>query len=382
MGEKRRTGRKASSPGRKKASFEKKYRLDKRKVWLLLAGVAVCVIAIIAISLPKNKAKETELAPSLPVVVSSQPASAPQASLALSVQQSSPQEDTPSVPPSSAATAPPVMPEAAFSQEELARLDGMLAEWAEQAEEGEEDGHNVSVYFLDINSGLSYVYNAEKKFEIASIVKAPYAMYLYQLAEKGLCDLEEKFHITKEFAEESAENSGKIKDDPELPRDYTLNELLFYMLRYSDTAAQRAIMKKYPAPGYAAYAAGLGLHWPEDVRGITSGKITALDAGVYLKALYGYMEYGQFGSQLKEHLLNTRNRMITSQYPIARKYGWDGNAYHDIAVVYAPHPYLLAILTDKSAGTYTETATFGKISKTIEEIMIPKWNEMDEFLNS
>lgn len=267
-----------------------------------------------------------------------------------------------------------------FTPEEIARLDEVLAAWAEeggprQNEEGEDYvyGKKVALYFRDLYSGAEYIYNGEEKFEIASLIKAPYAMYIFQLVDEGKASLEETFYVTAEMLAASAENSGKLKDDPGLPRDYTLAELVDYSIRYSDTGALRIMMGRYPAAGYAEWAAGLGLHFPEDVRGVTSGRITALDAGVYLTALYGYMESGSHGQTLRELMMNTNYTMIRSQAPVAHKYGWDEYAYHDMAVVLGDHPYILAILTDKADGTGTERQMFINIAAELEAMMEAKW---------
>ncbi len=288
--------------------------------------------------------------------------------------------------------------EYAFSEEEVQRLNTLLDEWAAKAQpaepqeaqaatggasssdppaEGEETGHRVAVYFKDLDSGAEYVYNGEEKFDVASLSKAPYAMYLYQLVEQGQASLEETFLIDAESIKGSEENSGKLKDDPNLPRELSLAEMIEYLLRYSDTVAQRVLLKRYPAEGYAAWAAQLGLQYPADVRGVTSGVITAPDAGVYLAALQAYMASGQYGPQLQEHLMNTRNAMIRTPWPVARKYGWDTSAYHDMAVVYAPHPYLIAILTDKSGAAAEDLAQFTAIPALFEQMMARHWAEAD-----
>lgn len=259
-----------------------------------------------------------------------------------------------------------------FTPDEIARLDGLLADWASVSEEEEENGHTVAVYFKDITSGLEYTYNPETKFLIASLNKAPYAMFLYHLVEEGTASLEETFYVTPEAVENSLENSGRIKNE-ELPRNFTLEEMIYYILHYSDTAAMRILLGRYTAQDFAQYAAeNLLLQYPEDIRNWMNARICALDAGVYMQAIYEYMEKGQYGDLLKGHLLQSEYPMIRSNYPVAHKYGWDVNAYHDMAVVYAPYPYILVVLTDKDMGTAAEYAMFGTIAGVFEEIMLTK----------
>ena len=287
-------------------------------------------------------------------------------------------------------------PEKQFTAEEVAALDETFAAWAEstpaaasssdvsapeeQSEEAApapETGHRVSVYFRDLDSGAEYIYNGGEKFDVASLSKAPYAMYLYTLVEQGQASLDETFLIDANSIVGSEENSGRLKDDPNLPRELTLAEMIEYLLRYSDTVAQRVLLERYPASGFAAYAAGLGLHYPEDVRGVTSGVISAVDAGVYLAALKEYMDSGTYGEQLRTHLMSTTNPMLRSASPLARKYGWDEAAYHDMAVVYAPHPYLIAVLTDKSGGYWEDLNYFATIPQAFEQVMANHWAEVE-----
>lgn len=281
-----------------------------------------------------------------------------------------------------------------LADDEVAALDALLAAWATETTwvgtpdpevEGETlwapggagetlgSGHNVAVYFYDLEAGLQYSYNADAVFYAASLPKAPYAAYLYQLAEQGTCSLDEVFEVGWGQVAGSEEHTGVIKTF-ELPRSFTLRELIAYMIRESDTVALRVLLARYGAQGFADWAAALGANG-DDVRDVLNARICAADAGIYAAELHRYMEEGQHGALLREHMQNTRNRMITAPWPVARKYGWDTAAYHDMAVVAAPHPYLLVILTDKWGGSWAETQMFGTIAQKFEELMAQKRGE-------
>lgn len=385
---------------RKEQIRQMRIQREKRKKQIRIAVVVLLILcalvagAVIFINWQASKAAEPSSVPasmSQPVAATS----VPEASLPASQPEPEPQ-------PASELQAGQLpeggWPTLSFTEEETARLNTLLDEWAardmpavESSSSNQSDteetslapassvpldpdaGHRVAVYFYDLHSGAAYMYNQDQKFFIASLSKAPYALYLYQLVDSGAASLTQMYTITPEDAEGSAQNSGTIKDDPDLPKDYTLEELVGYMLRDSDTLAQRTLLKAYPADGYAQWASELGLAYPEDVRGVTSGNVTATDAGVYLNALYQYMETGAHGAMLKEHMMNGRNAMIKSDAAVAHKYGWDEGAYHDMAVVYGEHPYLLAILTDKDNGAWIDLAMFQTVTAAFEEIMNAKW---------
>jgi hypothetical protein len=52
-------------------------------------------------------------------------------------------------------------------------------------------------------------------------------------------------------------------------------------------------------------------------------------------------------------------QMIQTDYPLARKYGWANNAFHDAGIIYAPSPYILVILSNMERGAHD---LFGEIS--------------------
>lgn len=220
---------------------------------------------------------------------------------------------------------------------------------------------SISIYFEDLTSGYSYQYNAEKKYFIASLIKAPYCMYLFTLAEQGKCDLTEKITVNQKDVKPGTGSIVKKKAE-EFPFDTTVRELMSLAIRESDNTAMELLRKKYPHDGYLPFAKGLSIKYPDDVRHMVDGSITAYDAGMYARALYDYMENGKYGGELKEDMMNTGNAMIRANAPIARKYGWAELSFHDMAVVFEEAPYVLAICTDATIGKQADYKLFADIS--------------------
>lgn len=75
---------------------------------------------------------------------------------------------------------------------------------------------------------------------------------------------------------------------------------------------------------------------------------------------------------MKEAMLHSNYPvMITpavSPTPVAHKYGWDVDAYHDAAIVYDEHPYILVIMTDYDTGGDKVNSYIHKITRLINEI--------------
>lgn len=257
----------------------------------------------------------------------------------------------------------------AFTAEEIKQLNTMI------------EGYNggVSVYYEDLHSGNVYTFNEDEKYFVASIIKAPYCMYLYDLASQGKCDLTEIVKITtKDFKE----GTGKIKDieferDPDtqemIPIEMTVQELISYSLLYSDNTAMEMLRKMYNYEGYTEYALSLGINYKEDIEHITNGKLTAKDGGVYAKALNTFFKTNPYGEALKSDMMKTRNAMIRSKSPMARKYGWAEEAFHDMAIVYAEHPYVMVILTNHDSGKRDDYKIFAEISTAIEKLQASKY---------
>jgi hypothetical protein len=56
--------------------------------------------------------------------------------------------------------------------------------------------------------------------------------------------------------------------------------------------------------------------------------------------------------------------MIETDYPLARKYGWARNAFHDSGIIYAPSPYVLVILSNMERGAHE---IFAEISQFVQK---------------
>ena len=220
-------------------------------------------------------------------------------------------------------------------------------------------GNGVSVFYKDLQSGYTYTYNENQKYFIASIIKAPYCMYIYDLASQGKCDLNKVYTYA---ARHKADGTGKIQE-MKIGTTFTLRQLLEYAIKYSDNIAMSIIRENFPVSGYKEYAKKLGLKHPEDIKYATNGDILVSEAGVYIEAIYNFIQKNPYGAELRKLMLSTTNPMIISKYPVVRKYGWADQSFHDMAIVEAPRPYLLCILTNHDG----DFASFKKISQVIEK---------------
>lgn len=246
-----------------------------------------------------------------------------------------------------------------FTKEEKEQLDSIMKKY----------GEGISVYFEDIESNNIYIYNGDEKYFIASLIKAPYCMYLYQLANDCKCDLNQKLLFEEKHKQEG---TGKLKEMI-TPTELTVQELITYSIRYSDNTAMKILLEKYPYKGYTEYAKKLGINYIEDIKYVVNGDVCAKDAGVYIKAIYNFIETSKYGQKFKEDMMATRHPMIKTKYPIARKYGWAKESFHDFGVVYAPHPYVIAICTNKDDGNQENYRVFYELPAIFEKMQNKKY---------
>ncbi len=243
----------------------------------------------------------------------------------------------------------------AFTEQQTKQLDSMLAGF----------GGQVAALYTDLETGYTYTYNADKTFSAASLTKAPYCLYLLQLAADGKCDLEQKLTYTDKIG---SNGTGIVKKSP-FGTQFTVGQLIEYTLRYSDNAALRMLRGAYPANGFQKYAATIGIKNTAAIGLITNSRITANDAAIYMRAIHAFIrDNPTYGGMLHEYMTHSNNKMFASQYPLVRKYGWADKAFHEMALVEAPHPYILVLLTDHEDGTAQDFAMFRNFSKTVEAI--------------
>ena len=227
-------------------------------------------------------------------------------------------------------------------------------------------GKGVSVFYKDLTDGEEFFYNPDENYFIASLIKAPYVVYVYRRILAGEGNLKQKYTY---YESDYREGTGKIKD-MEFGTVLTLEELIFYAIRWSDNIAMDKIRKIFSVEEFKKYASDIGLPHIEDIRSsAVNGRICAECAAVYLEDIYNFIEENNpYSEVLKDHMLHTINRMIYADYPFARKYGWADASFHDMGIVYNPdRPYLIAILSGREPGNFS---MFRDISLEIQ-----KYNE-------
>ena len=227
-------------------------------------------------------------------------------------------------------------------------------------------GPSVSIYFENLATGCTFRHNSQRNFFAASTTKAPFALWLYNLADQGMIDLDETLTFRSEHLMMGA---GVIRHEYGFGQEIPIRRLIALNIYQSDNVATQMLRHRFGYHGYANFIANLG-GTRDFARDIWNSRLTADEAGFFMREIYRYIEGGHPNSEeFREHLLNNQLPQIVSDYPVASKSGQFrdfGGAWHDMAIVYAPSPYILVILSSRT-GTEEDHRVFQYISHAFQE---------------
>jgi len=210
---------------------------------------------------------------------------------------------------------------------------------------------DVSVHFENMETGFIYQYNAQRIYPSASVTKAVYGLYIFQQAERGLIDL-----------------------DNTVIYIFSIREILRMSISESNDSAIIMLVEAFGLEGYIDFIEELGGNaW--HVGGVVmDSQLTAVEAGIFTRAIFEYLEGGgTYSEEFKNQLLANQFPFIVSDYPVASKSGWYAPyAWHDLAIIYAPSPYALVILSHRGGWAEQDYEDFRQISMAFQEFN-DKW---------
>lgn len=274
----------------------------------------------------------------------------------------------------------------------------------------------LSLAYYDIDSGESITYNSEVTRYSASIIKAPYIYSLYKEIEEFeqnkhdfdnngnplydedgnplfegehpnydedgniiYLEGEEKYDLSEIWIYDSktmfVEGSGEIMEQED-GFQLTFQELLDYALLYSDNIALSQLQKRFGFSSFYKIIGELGIKSPS----YSFMDLSADECVLFLRELYNYFgSESQYASHMKDCMIKSKHlELICANYPegmAAHKYGWDIGAFHDMAIVFDEHPYIVVIMTDYEDGGEEPTEFIGEVVdyiKAIHEKMYPE----------
>ncbi|MEE0970517.1 MAG: serine hydrolase [Clostridia bacterium] len=217
---------------------------------------------------------------------------------------------------------------------------------------------SVAFYYMDLTSGCSMGYNENVVFYTASIIKAPYVMWVLSEVEKAEAkgDVKgTKFDLNNVFVytEDKHRTGSGIIQKSEFGTTYTYLDLLKLSITESDNIAFAELRSIYGKKGFDNFSEKIGVY--NTTKKLYSA--SAKEMGEYFEEIFKFFNSGtKYAEMLKEWMQRTNHRVLipraVSPVTVASKYGWDTDAYHDSAIVFDnENPYLLVVMTGLEDGS-------------------------------
>lgn len=279
--------------------------------------------------------------------------------------ESVPEESVPgeSVPENPLPEAPVPDVEAPLPEPEAIHTDdpetlSLLAEITALAEE-----HGLSVSYLSGDGMHSFSVNGGEARPSASTIKAMYCEYLL---ESGV-DWQEKLLFDMEVTMDSS--SGALTEE-KLGSLFTVGELIDYALRNSDNMAYALLYAAFGKENYNAWVVELGL---PGLQIFSESGYTVVSADDLSRGMLEIYRYSRADGRVVSPLRHARFRSRLSAgipHAVACKFGLksDRTGYHETAIVYAPAPYMLTVMSCLNPDEPGEALPFIEAAKLVDRL--------------
>lgn len=236
-----------------------------------------------------------------------------------------------------------------------------------------------SVYFRDLDNGPTFGINEKDGFVPASLLKLPLMIAYYRSKDEGKDLMKDKLKFDWEVAPVGEQYNFKPKMQAETGVQYTAEELISYMIKYSDNASYLVLLQhlrnSYPDSDYL-------LDTFKDIGIIDPGSVyeESINTKSYASLFRALYNASYLSKKSSEESLETLlgvdfkdglNMGIPRNIKIAHKFGERGSLpdnqkeLHDCGIVYFPqNPYLLCVMVE--GADYTNmSAAIGHVSKLV-----------------
>ena len=208
---------------------------------------------------------------------------------------------------------------------------------------------DCSFYVVNIKDGMSFGYNIDKSYATASTIKAAFSLYCFKQMDMGNGSLEELKLYEERFRRDG---SSILKNRPS-GVNYSLKDLFYYTINYSDNVAYNMIHDRFYRNSYNTFLGELGCSELYLKDGAKWGKINARSMALIWQEIYRYKDENENGKYLFELLTNAKYNYISegiTKYPSAHKSGWTPSETHDSGIVFADDDYIVITLNNNGHG--------------------------------
>jgi beta-lactamase class A len=227
---------------------------------------------------------------------------------------------------------------------------------------------SASVYFRDLNSGRWISINGSEQYSMASIMKLVTMMYHLHVDEVKPGWLNQKILVEKSLTGDNVQT----QEGPQLTlgKEYTVRELITYMIKYSNNNATAHLNSFIDFNDYKLFFSDIGLPLPDPKA--SDYTLTSDQCSRFLRLLYNSSILTNKNSEFALSLLTESvyhggllRNISEKDLKVAHKFGErfypDANQVHETAIFYNnDNPFLITVLTN-GKDTAQEAALIGKI---------------------
>ena len=213
----------------------------------------------------------------------------------------------------------------------------------------------ASVYYRDLNNGPWFGINENELFSPASLAKVPLAIAFYKLSESDPSLLSQEV----EYLPVPIEDQNIVPSITLVPdQKYTIQDLIFRMIVYSDNESYRLLSTRMPADKLIEVYNDLGVDISKAKDDPTGNIIPVISYASFFRILYNSSYLNKDSSEKILQLLSQVEYKkalvagIPSGITVSHKFGerhylaTGEYQLHDCGIVYLPgHPYLACIMT-------------------------------------
>lgn len=213
---------------------------------------------------------------------------------------------------------------------------------------------DAAVYFRDLNNGPAFGINQDQGFFPASLLKVPIMIAYFHWAERdpGVLKRSVSFDTQKDFGITPTIISS---ESLQLGEEYTIEELIERMIRFSDNQALYLLSIRLPEQELQSLFSVSGAS--SKVLSDPGAKLTVKEYAGFFRILFNSSYLTRVYSEKALSLLATTEyedalrRGVPREVMVAHKFGEAGlkgveRQLHDCGIVYFPnHPYLACIMT-------------------------------------
>ena len=237
-------------------------------------------------------------------------------------------------------------------------------------------GASSSFYIVSLDDGMSIGYNIDKKFETASSIKAPYALYIYKEIDAGNIDPNQQIIYQEKYYNKG---TGVIKKS-DFGTSYTVRDLVYYSLFESDNIAHTMLHRTFGVKGYNNMLKNLGTKQLYLTAGNPWGYTSARSAALVWQEIYNFSITSDEGITFLNILSNGKYnyfKEVMPSIPSASKTGFASKDVVETGIVFGEHPYIAIAIANKGGniGAYTQVL---KLVSHMNDIM----NEYDNYLKA